>query len=263
MDSVPEHRVYIAGDWHGNTNWANGRLQQIGMKTGPALVLHVGDFGIWPGADGQRYLDSVDKMCDRYNIKIAVTPGNHEDWNQLDALWDSGKDEIRPNIRVLHRNQRFVIDDVQFLSLGGAPSIDRHLRTENRDWWPQEAITEWDVELLTDVILPTGPPVDVMLTHDSPDAPWQTPCVRRICETGPLSWPADSLAYAEQGRKLLSRAFEAVKPRLLVHGHYHEAGRTTVQLPGVNHLTELISLPRDGDRLNVLPLDLDEVFAHT
>ncbi len=41
-------RVVFAGDWHGNLLWATSRIQSIG-SSGVKTILHVGDFGIWPG----------------------------------------------------------------------------------------------------------------------------------------------------------------------------------------------------------------------
>ena len=249
MDEI----VYVAGDWHGNTQWANGRLQSIGMSDGPAGVLHVGDFGIWPGDSGKRYLDSVEKICARHGIAIWVTPGNHEDWTQLKALWASDTTYIREHIRILRPGERFQLGGRTFVSLGGAPSMDRHLRTEGVNWGPDKEITEEDVELAI-----AGGPADVMLTHDSPGSPWQTRTVELICTQG-SGWPVGALLRAEVGRNLLTRAVEALQPRLLVHGHYHVADTALAFLPGASHRTEIVSLPGDGDLGNMVELTLNDL----
>ena len=79
-------QVVFAGDWHGNVRWAISRVEAVGAS-GTAMILHVGDFGIWPGASGKRYLQAVENACARYGVTILVTPGNHEDWARLSTLW--------------------------------------------------------------------------------------------------------------------------------------------------------------------------------
>ena len=51
-------QVVFAGDWHGNVRWATSRIESI-RAAGIATILHVGDFGIWPGSFGERYLSTI------------------------------------------------------------------------------------------------------------------------------------------------------------------------------------------------------------
>ena len=58
---LPE-RILVAGDWHGDQAWAVNVIKRVpellaGERT--RLVLQLGDFGIWAGRDGQRYLAAV------------------------------------------------------------------------------------------------------------------------------------------------------------------------------------------------------------
>jgi hypothetical protein len=51
---VPD-RVALAGDWHGNTAWAVRAVRKMAAllpPDGPRVIVHLGDFGIWPGARG-------------------------------------------------------------------------------------------------------------------------------------------------------------------------------------------------------------------
>ena len=257
-------QVVFAGDWHGNLLWATSRLQSIG-SSGATTILHVGDFGIWPGSSGKRYLQAVDNTCARYDLNILITPGNHEDWARLTTLWanpkrrDPGTGEALPlhlteHVQVLPRGHRFTIDETTFLSFGGAASVDRHLRTEGVDWWPEEMPSEADVESAV-----VGGPVDVLITHDTPESEWCVPAVRETLARNPHGWPQDSLTWAAVSRSRVNRVFEAVRPRLLVHGHHHVWGDRSVQLPGAAHQTRVVSLGADGEPGNVWRLDLDTV----
>lgn len=255
-------QVVFAGDWHGNVRWAISRVQSVG-ESGTTTILHVGDFGIWPGVSGKRYLQAVENACARYGVTILVTPGNHEDWARLSTLWAPPKRrdhetgaalpiQLTDHIQVLPRGHRFTIDDTSFLSFGGAASVDKHRRTEGVDWWPEEMPSEADV---ADAI--AGGPADVLITHDSPEPEWCIPAVRDTLVRNPYGWPQDSLTWAAVSRSRVNRVYEAVQPKLLVHGHHHVWGNRTVQLPGAPHRTEVVSLGADGDAGNIWRLDLD------
>jgi Icc-related predicted phosphoesterase len=254
--------VVFAGDWHGNLPWATSRIQSI-AASGVTTILHVGDFGIWPGASGKRYLQAVENTCARNGVEILVTPGNHEDWARLTALWANAKHRdpdtgaalpvfLTEHVQVLPRGHRFEIDGTRFMSFGGAASVDRHLRTEGVDWWPEEMPTEGDVQAAI-----AGEPVGVLITHDSPEAEWCVPAVRATLAHNPHGWPQDSLSWAAVSRSRVNRVFEAIRPRLLVHGHHHVWGERVVQLPHADHVTKVVSLASDGEIGNVWRLDLN------
>ena len=78
-------KVVIAGDWHGNLPWPTSRIQSVGASD-VTTILHVGDFGLWPGNSAKRYLQVIEKTCARAGVQLQVTPGNHEGWARLTAL---------------------------------------------------------------------------------------------------------------------------------------------------------------------------------
>lgn len=259
-------QVVFAGDWHGNLPWAIGRIQSIGAS-GVGKILHVGDFGIWPGASGKRYLQAVENTCARHDVEILVTPGNHEDWARLTSLWANQKRRdpdtraalpvhLTDHVQALPRGHRFEIDGVSFMSFGGAASVDKHLRVEGVDWWPEEMPSEHDAGKAI-----AGGPVDVLITHDSPEPEWCVPAVRQTLAYNPHGWPQDSLTWAAVSRARVNRVFEAVQPKLLVHGHHHVFGERTLQLPHADHLTHVVSLGSDGESGNVWRLDLKDVLV--
>jgi len=57
-------RIVVAGDWHGNEEWAVSVIRRVPTllaRQSQRLVLHLGDFGIWPDKAGLVYLDRVSK----------------------------------------------------------------------------------------------------------------------------------------------------------------------------------------------------------
>lgn len=210
--------VALAGDWHGNTRWARARIAEVATN-GVALILHLGDFGIWPGTSGRVYVDQLEEACAEHGVGIWVTPGNHEDWGSLTQLWARPEHSGRPlhvskHIAILPRGHRFTLEGRSFVSLGGAPSVDLEYRERRKDWGAEEAIRPEDVAK----VVQDGY-ADVMLAHDAPLAPYEVPQVARIrSETG--SWPAHALAYARAGAESMHggvprRTAPPVRPRAL------------------------------------------------
>jgi hypothetical protein len=234
--------VGVAGDWHGNTRWAVRALGEF-HQAGVTDVWHLGDFGLWP--DGNEYLDAVEEACVRLGIKILVTPGNHEDYGQLAqvpgvTLW------VRDHIAFLPRGHRFTVNGWQVLSFGGAPSIDFEYREEGVSWWPAELPAADEVDAAI-----AGGPCDILLLHESADAPHLTDAVARIVSANSAGWSDQGLAYARVGRELITRLRAGVRPHLALHGHYHVAD---IARHGDGSRT--VSLARDGGDGNLGLLQL-------
>ncbi len=84
-DIVPS-RVLVAGDWHGNRYWALNvirRVPQLLAGEQRRLILHLGDFGIWPHDEGRRYLTAVSTALGQVGAELWFIDGNHEDFTQL------------------------------------------------------------------------------------------------------------------------------------------------------------------------------------
>lgn len=227
-------RVLTAGDWHGNTRWARAVIDLIPeLLPGEAnpVILHAGDFGIWPGGNGNAYLKNVTNALAEHNAELWFVDGNHEDHDRLAReRWGHQPDEavrITRNVTWLPRGHRWTWHDRSWLAMGGATSVDRPARAPGVSWWPDEAIT---IEQATDAC--DAGPADVMVTHDCPDGvPLNLP------RPAPAWW---ELGPAEAHRELLRRIVDTVRPSWLIHGHYHLFHQTDVdfgyplQVTGLN-----------------------------
>ncbi len=209
--------VALAGDWHGNAAWARARIADVAAR-GVTLILHLGDFGIWPGPSGKQYLLEIEKTCAEHGVGIWITPGNHEDWGRLTLLWSHPKHAGKPlhlteNIAVLPRGYRFTLEGRHFVSLGGAPSVDLEHRSVGKAWWAEEMITPEDVAAVVE-----GGVRRVMLAHDAPLSPYEVDRVAFIRTHNEWGWPERALAYARVGAERMHEAFLGVAPRLFTHG---------------------------------------------
>lgn len=147
--NIDEPTVAVSGDWHGNLRWVSQILPAI-RRAHPAVrtVLHVGDFGLWPG---DRYLETVDFWAKRSGLRILVTPGNHDDWDALEDPFSRGElAHVSETTTFMPRGYRFTVGGRTAMSFGGAASHDRAWRLAQRTkrpiWWPAEVAPEAEVE---------------------------------------------------------------------------------------------------------------------
>lgn len=242
--------VGLAGDWHGDLAWAVHALNLLASR-GIRTVYHVGDFGLYRDDISKRFLRRLDEVAGELDLTIWVTPGNHEDWDGLDALFATGPGPQRVSRRIwmLPRGHRWTHAGRSFVSLGGAPSVNFDSLIEGVSWWPGEAVTREMAEQVA-----AAGQAEVMLTHDSPNT-----CTGRVSRiiAGPSRWSVAAMEYAAAGRANLDVAYESVRPKLLVHGHYHVYDQ--YELPDGRRI---VSLDKNGSTGNVASLDLGADRLH-
>jgi hypothetical protein len=231
---VVSDRVLVAGDTHGDGGWWEV-IVGAAVEACCPVVLQLGDFGFWPGTPGgDGYLDEVDRLAEVAGIEVWWIAGNHEHWGHLGELpaGPDGRAQVRPHVWHVPNGSRWSWAGVAFGALGGARSLDGFRRDPGRTWWPgTEEPSVADLEHLG------GRPLDVLVTHDVPDGGID------IDRHG-VPWLPESLTrHTAPTRHLLLAATERLRPRLVLHGHWHVRHSTPLTLPG-------------GDRVAV------EGFAH-
>lgn len=240
MDT-PE-KIGVAGDWHGNTRWAlhatTEMCDRIGRFTGsiddPKLILHLGDFGIWPGKSGFYYINELRMMLRFRGAKLWFAEGNHEDYTQLDDfhIEKGNPDKL---ISWLPRGHRWEWHGRKWMALGGAASVDKACRTPYVDWWPEEEITYKQAAN----VIESGH-ADVMVCHDAPTGvPFTFPLP-------PSFWNAEDIRRSDNHRDLMREIVLAVQPKYFLHGHYHQGGPYWREIDMPYGPLQVASLPCDG-----------------
>ncbi|MBB4140436.1 metallophosphoesterase [Microbacterium invictum] len=256
---LDDREAIVAGDWHGNLAWV-GRAIPAAARTGVRTLLHLGDFGFWPGGSAD-LLATVDhcvaKSWERTVTsgieRVLVTPGNHEDWASLDSLFAAHPGRavrVSESVWVLPRGFRFAAGGRSFLSFGGAASIDYAYRVALRSWWPSEMPSLDDIR--TAVV---GGATDVLLTHDAGLS--VTPQIAAVL-TGPSQWVASERQYSGMGRTLIDYVLTATNPLLQLHGHHHLRDTGVFEREGMPPL-RVEALGMDGQDGNVTLLNLDDL----
>jgi hypothetical protein len=235
-------RIMVAGDWHGNGPWAThviGRLAELLRGNSIPTIVHLGDFGVWAGQHGDRYLQDVSLALRHANALLYFVDGNHEDFRRLQAALEHAERTMLPGrssipvengIQWMRRGARWTWQGRRWLACGGAVSLDKAARTEGHDWWPEEEITAAEEQ----EIIAAGP-ADVIVTHDCPAG------VRHSFPPPPYWWDVRDMARSDAHQERLQRIVDAVQPRWILHGHLHRSyartvdfGYGPVQVTGLN-----------------------------
>lgn len=245
---LPDQRVAVCGDWHGNLGWLWTLAPAItALAPDVTTILQLGDW--WMDTE------QSDRIFAEAGIeRVYVTLGNHEPWPRVTHLLDAHPDHavrVSEVTWLLPRPARLHIGDREIVSLGGASSVDRAWRTEGRDWWPEEAITDAQVEAAI-----AGGSADVMITHESP-AGTPVRAVQSVLHTNPFGFPEEALAESAASRARVTRVWDGVRPSLLMHGHMHIAGGGMTA--DGRRVTSLGSDAQEGNIafLNMRTLELD------
>lgn len=232
-------RILLTGDTHGNVRWFSSHVFKTAKKHRCDLIFQVGDFGIWPGREGQSYLAALEGWAKHYNIPIWFIDGNHEDFDQLYELpvGVDGLRKVREHITHVPRGHRWEWGGRRFLACGGATSIDVAYRLPRVSWWPQEAITTAEVDLCV-----AGGAADVMITHDAPlDVD-----VHGRHGLDPADLPLTIRNAAYGNRLALQHIVDAARPSLLIHGHWHVEDDHAVVRSADGRPMRVVSLNADG-----------------
>jgi len=224
-------RVLLQGDTHGNTNAIINALHEARDRQ-CERVIQLGDYGygwrVWEGRD--KFTNKVSRWATEIGVPLWWIDGNHENFDLLEAKGAFGafeSKELMPNVTYVPRGTVLELGGTRVLFVGGAYSVDKKWREPHRSWWPQEELTEEDVERC----LAAGQ-VDVVLSHDVAHTGFRGALSlaldetdrNRVAELDHLVWKNDqSFPEAGPNRYRLERVLESARPRDWYHGHYHVA----------------------------------------
>lgn len=173
--------IFVTGDTHGahDLDKIHPSLWPEGQRlTRDDYLVICGDFGaIWSG-DARD-----DELLGWYESQPWTTlwvDGNHENYDLIDELPVSRRFGGRvhtidgcPHVIHLMRGEVFDLpvsadETVRAFVMGGAPSIDRHLRTEGVSWWPRELPDYEEYDNAEANLAGCGWSVDYVFTHELP-----------------------------------------------------------------------------------------------
>ena len=249
--------VLVVGDVHGNVRHLGAAVDRA-VELGVDAIVQVGDFWL-----SDRHSDlhrSRQARCMREAhgspVPVVVLDGNHEDWPALTRYCTTAAAQAAiASRRPLHlggslwwvwRGSTWSWGGMRCAALGGAVSPDRRHPDVRRWRWPAEGTTRDDLDrLLANAAIDHDGSLDVLFTHD---APGQVLGLKG----GMPNIPAETLDAIRDGRMLLAEAVEATRPRLVIHGHWHQSHREQITAG-----TESVGLANDGYRDHIARLTAD------
>lgn len=195
-------KICFAGDVHGDINNLL-KIFKYAKDNNCDLIIQVGDFGYgFPGH--KNFLNKIKSLIRQFNIPLYFIKGNHDnhEWLVYKKIT-----KLSDNFFFIPNGVNFEFDSVKFIAYGGAYSIDKARRTEGKDWWRDEEIS------IQDVNDSVGKTADIIISHDAP----YTSNIADMMYLLPIE-------EAMENRKKLQAIVEEIKPKFLIHGHYHFRG---------------------------------------
>ncbi|MCY3948507.1 MAG: metallophosphoesterase [Acidimicrobiaceae bacterium] len=250
--------VLVVGDVHGEA-WHLKKALRRAVELEVDAVVQVGDF--WLADQGWHDHDPAEakfmRLASESPIPIVVIDGNHEVWPALGRYWQTPAAQAAVvSRRPLHlggslwwawRGSVWRWGQSRFGALGGAVSPDRADADVRRWRWPDEAITQDDLDrLLISVYADHDGQLDVLVTHDAPAQ------VKGLVSG--IDWaPLDVQQACDETRHLLAEAVDRTQPQIVIHGHWHQSNRERI-----SPHTEVIGLANDGRENHLALLSLDD-----
>ena len=207
--------VLIFGDSHADGNFIRNILTEA-RSFNVTDVVQLGDFGY--SLDSTMLAPIRAWLDEDEGRTFYWLDGNHDEHNYINDKIVQGNGYDKP---IAHFHDRMMycprgstaqIGSKLCMFLGGAYSIDKYHRTPHVSWWPQEMITDEEVERACS-FLNEQDYVDVMFCHDTPPTEW---IEQQLASIGYKSDP-----NSHHNRVQVGRVVNAVLPAHLYHGHFH------------------------------------------
>jgi predicted phosphodiesterase len=232
-------KILILGDVHGEWGDLNIVIAKA-LRLHPDIerMIQVGDFGYaWPGSKPFKFLKTFWENNDLEKVKALPfhwLDGNHENHNQLEL--DGGASQ--PGM--IYQPRGSVVDFGypygRTMFFGGASSIDKDSRVQDKSWWPQESIRYGQVL----AALEQEGPLDMVISHECP-----------------LAFPYGNYKkeFGRADKQALDAIREKFRPKFWVFGHHHtfQGGLTDGTLwacaPCIDHKQALLW---DGDSITMI-----------
>lgn len=207
--------IYVTGDTHGLRDF--GKLSELAANhpelTKNDYVIIAGDFS---GARLQKDWEDMLLPYQKLPFTVLFVDGNHENFKILNAypeqVWKGGRVHfLKPDIIHLMRAQVFEIEGKTIFTFGGGTSVDRALRTEGFDWWPQEMPNYQELDEAVKNLQRYDNEVDFIITHS---------CDQRALYYAPIRVSAE-IKGVQPDNQILSYFEDNVHYKHWYFGHYH------------------------------------------
>lgn len=173
--------IYLTSDWHGSINGLSNFVNSIDTRTSLTkndIVVILGDAGIMYG---NYVMGDLRRAMAKYPCTFFIMRGNHdkrygkyaqqhpERWKTINFGENEAYVDYKyPNIIYARDDAAiYIIDDIKFLLIPGAYSVDKNYRImNNMPWEKDEQLTK--EELAAAVNLAWNNDINIILSHTGP-----------------------------------------------------------------------------------------------
>lgn len=224
----------LLGDIHGNTHLVDQFIESCNINANVVSnVILMGDIGIGFGKliNGKdTTLISLSRVADNHRVKIYIILGNHDNRRLMESQFIVEPDgagmiattDVYPGLAWLTDGSVVHMSDRNWLVWGGAVSVDKHRRTEGRNWWSTETRTDYDsFNIIEDVFHDVKHErllIEGLLCHDVPES-----TVHKCTVPGYVP-PFTTQALLDEARvhsRLIDHIIDTFHINHVVHGHMH------------------------------------------
>ena len=165
---------FITGDTHGTLDLDKAIRffdEHEGEYSEEDYLIICGDVGVCGfSASGER---ATREALRNLPVTVLFVDGNHEHHQNLNDYpveeWNGGKvHRIENTIIHLMRGQVYDINGTTFFTFGGAYSVDKYIRQEWIDWFPEEIPSREEYEEGWKNLEKAGFQVDYIISHTAP-----------------------------------------------------------------------------------------------
>lgn len=167
--------IYVTGDVHGSlgiTKFSFKNFPQGRHLTKNDYLIICGDFGLVFFGDKEE--DYWLKWLNNKPWTTIVVGGNHENYTLIEnnypiETWKGAKvRRIRDSIIWVERGEILDLDGTTFFCFGGAASVDKEYREEEKTWWSRELPAPHEYENALFNLTDRNFCVDYCITHEVP-----------------------------------------------------------------------------------------------
>lgn len=165
------NQTYITGDLHQSIDICKLAVHRFPIQKEldkSDVMIVCGDVGlVWDDSKEDKYWQ---KWLSKKSFTTFCCLGNHENYNLINdypivEVFGGKAREIQPSIFYAISGEIYTINGKKMLFINGADSHDKEWRTEGKSWWPQEQITEAEIDNALENLTAHNFQVDYIISH--------------------------------------------------------------------------------------------------
>lgn len=165
------NRLYVTGDLHQSIDICKLAIHRFPIQKEldkSDVMIVCGDAGlVWNGSKEDKYWQN---WLNEKNFTTFCCLGNHEGYNLISdysivEIFGGKARQIQPSVFYAISGEIYTINGKKMLFINGADSHDKEWRIEGKSWWPQERITEAEIDNALKNLSKHNFQVDYIISH--------------------------------------------------------------------------------------------------